>query len=130
MTIQTASIHAVFRTLVENIESAFARGDAAGIANCYTDTGMLLPVGADFVKGKQAIEAFWQEAIDMGINALELDIVEVEQHGDTAIEMSTYTMRSADDQMIDHGKGVVIWKYADGTWKLHRDIWTSSLTQQ
>jgi len=130
MTTQTASIHTVFRTLIEKIESAFARGDAADIANCYTDNGMLLPVGADFVKGKRAIEAFWQEAIDMGINTLKLDIVEVEQHGDTAIEMSKYTMRSADDQMVDHGKGIVIWKYTDGTWKLHRDIWTSSIAQQ
>lgn len=130
MTTQTARIHTVFRALVDKIESAFARGDAADIANCYTDNGMLLPVGADFVKGTQAIEAFWQEAIDMGIKTLKLDIVEIEQHGDTAVEMSTYTMRSADDQLIDHGKGIVVWKYKDRTWKLHRDIWTSSITPQ
>jgi hypothetical protein len=39
-------------------------------------------------------------------------------------------MRSPDDQVIDHGKGIVIWTYEDDTWMLHRDIWTSSIAQQ
>ncbi len=130
MTTQASDFPSVVHTLVEHFESTFARGDAADIADWYTDDGMLLPVGSDFVKGKQDIEAFWQEAIDLGIKHIKLDLIEVEQHGDTAIEVSYYTMRSADDQVIDHGKGIVIWKYEDDTWKLHRDIWTSSITQQ
>lgn len=81
-------------------------------------------------KGKQAIEAFWQGVMDMGIKNAKLDIVEVEQHGDTAIEMGQYTLSSADDQVMDTGKYVVIWKHEDGTWKLQRDIWNSSLAQQ
>jgi hypothetical protein len=64
------------------------------------------------------------------IKHIKLDPVEVEQHGDTAIEVSYYTMRSADDQVIDHGKGIVIWKHEDDIWMLHRDIWTSSIAQQ
>ena len=130
MTTQTMNIHEEIRTADDSFESIFGRGDAAGMADLYTDNGMLLPTGSDFVKGKQAIQAFWQGAMDMGIKNAKLDIVEGEQHGDTAIEMGQYTLSSADDQVMDAGKYVVIWKHEDDTWKLHRDIWNSSLAQQ
>ena len=129
MTTHTADISSVIHALVKQFEATFSSGNAADIARWYTDKGMLLPAGSDMIKGKRDIEAFWQEAIDLGIKHIKLDIIEVEQHGDTAIELSYYTMRSADDQLIDHGKGIVIWKYEDNTWKLHRDIWTSSIAQ-
>ena len=130
MTTQTMNIHDVIRTANDNFESIFGRGDSAGMAELYTDNGILLPTGSDFVKGKQAIEAFWQGAMDMGIKNVKLDIVEVEQFGDTAIDMGQYTLMNQDDQVMDTGKYVVIWKHEDGTWKLHRDIWNSSLAQQ
>lgn len=126
----TSDIHLIIRTLVENFESTFARGDAADIVDFYTDKAMLLPAGSDFIQGKRDIEAYWQAAIDMGIKNIKLDLVELEQHGDTAIEMSKYTMSSADDHIIDQGKGIVIWKYEGGDWKLHRDIWNSSIAQE
>ena len=130
MTIQTPDIHSAIHALIENFESTFSRGDSADIADFYTDNGMLLPPESDLVQGKRDIKAFWQAAIDMGIKNVKLDIVEVEQHGDTAIEMSKYTLSSADDNLIDQGKGIVIWKYESGAWKLHRDIWNSSIAQQ
>ena len=123
-------LHAAIRTADDSFESTFGQGDAAGMADLYTDNGMLLPTGSDFVKGKQAIAAFWQGAMDMGIKNAKLDTVEVEQHGDTAIQVGQYTLSSADDQVMDAGKYVVIWKHEDGTWKMHRDIWNSSLAQQ
>jgi len=127
---QTPGIHTEIHMIAESFESTFRRGDIAGIANFYTDNAMLLPPGSDFIQGKRNIEAFWQEAIDMGIKNIKLDIIEIEQHGDTAIEMSNYTLSSADNQVIDQGKGIVIWKQEDGTWKLHRDIWNSSVSQE
>ena len=130
MTIHTSDIHSAIHALIENFESTFSRGDSADIADFYTDNGMLLPPESDLVQGKRDIKAFWQAAIDMGIKNVKLDIVEVEQHGDTAIEMSKYTLSSADDNLIDQGKGIVIWKYEGGAWKLHRDIWNSSIAQQ
>ena len=130
MTTQTKDINAIIRTSVKSFESLFAQGDTAGIANFYTDNGMLLPTGSDCIQGKQAIEAFWQETINMGIKNAKLDILEIEQHDDTAIELGQYTLSSADDQVIDQGKYVVIWKYENGSWKLHRDIWNTSLAPQ
>lgn len=130
MTAQMLDTQTTIQVLSGNLESALENGDAAKMAEFYTENGMLLPAGSDFVKGKKAIKEYWQAAIDMDIKNLKLDIVEVEKHGDTAIEMSKYTLSSADDQVIDSGKGIVIWKNKDGAWKLHRDIWNSSVAQE
>ena len=69
MMTQTTDIHAAIRAADDSFEATFGRGDAAGMADLYTDDGMLLPTGSDFVQGKQAIEAFWQGAMDMGIES-------------------------------------------------------------
>ena len=130
MSTKTSEIHSTISSLSKNFESTFAQGDIAGIADFYTENGMLLPAGSDFVQGKQNIKDYWQIAIDMGIKDIKLEILEVEQHDNTAIEMSKYTLYSSDNQEIDHGKGIVIWKYENSVWKLHRDIWNSSVVQQ
>jgi uncharacterized protein (TIGR02246 family) len=106
--------------------AAYNRGDAAGVAALYTAGGQLLPPNADTMAGKEAIQAFWQGAMDMGIQSAQLEIVEVEGHGDTAIEVSRYTLCGEGGQVLDQGKYVVIWKREDGQWKLHRDIFNSS----
>jgi uncharacterized protein (TIGR02246 family) len=105
---------------------AFGRGDSAGIAECYTADGQLLPTQSDPVVGKEAIQAFWQGVMDMGLKEVHLETVEVEDHGDTAIEVGRYTLRAEGGQLADSGKYVVIWKNQEGLWKLHRDIWNTS----
>ena len=111
----------------EDFMAAFNRGDAAGLAALYTVNGQLLPPNSDFLSGKQAIQTFWQALMDMGIKTAQLEIVEVEDHGDTAIEMSTYTLQGEAGQLLDRGKYLVIWKQEAGQWKLHRDIFNSSM---
>lgn len=111
----------------ENFMAAFKRGDAAGLAALYTGNGQVLPPNSDFVTGKEAIQAFWQTLFDMGIKGLKLEIVEVEGTGDTAIEVSKYTIHGEEGQELDKGKYIVIWKQKEGQWKLHRDIYNSSM---
>lgn len=106
--------------------AAFKRGDAAAIAKLYTAEGQLLPANSDFVRGSDAIRKFWQGAIDMGLKAVVLDTIEVEDYGDTAIEMGRYRLLAAAGAVADNGKYVVIWKNENGTWRLHRDIWTTN----
>jgi uncharacterized protein (TIGR02246 family) len=106
--------------------SAFKRGDAGAVASFYTSQGQLLPANSDFVKGTNAIRAFWQGAIDMGLKGAVLETLEVEGHGDTAVEVGQYRLLLADGSVADSGKYIVIWKNDGGNWKLHRDIWTTS----
>ena len=105
----------------------FERGDAAGMATLYTENGQLLPPNTDIVSGRQGIQSFWQGAMDMGIKAVKLVTTEFEEHGDTAIAVGKYTLSGEGDQVIDSGKYVVILKQEGGQWRLHRDIWNSSM---
>ena len=127
MATSSADIYTTIQSMDGHFSSALMRGDTASIADFYSDTGMLLPAGSDIILGKPDIKAFWQTAIDMGIRKLKLDILEVEVHGDTAIEMSKYTLTNEGEEVIDRGKGIVIWKYINSSWKMHRDIWNSDI---
>ena len=126
MNTQITDLQQDFDAIMARFERLFSQGDLAEVAAFYSDNAMLLPTGSDFIKGRQAIEAYWQEAVDMGIRSIKIDLVELEQHGDSATEISRYTMLDANDAVVDHGKGIMIWKYDGSAWKMHRDIWTSN----
>jgi uncharacterized protein (TIGR02246 family) len=102
------------------------KGDAAGLAALYTEEAQLLPPNADFHIGRQVIQAFWQATVNAGIKEARLETLEVEPHGDTAIEVGKYTLYAEGGQELDAGKYVVIWKREGGKWRLHRDIFNSS----
>ena len=127
MVTSSTNIYTTIQSMDGHFSSALMRGDAASIANVYSDTGMLLPAGSYIIQGKTDIKAFWQTAIEIGIRKLKLDILEIEVHGDTAIEMSKYTLTNESEEVIDRGKGIVIWKYKNSSWMMHRDIWNSNI---
>jgi uncharacterized protein (TIGR02246 family) len=114
------------RTANGRFMETFKRGDAAGVAALYTANGQLLPIRSEFVTGSEAIRNFWKGAMDMGIKEVKLETLEVEDHGDTAIEVGRYALMIEGGQLADAGKYVVVWKNLGGVWKLHRDIWTTS----
>jgi uncharacterized protein (TIGR02246 family) len=109
-------------------EANFNRQDADGMARLYTQNGQLLPPGRDVVTGRDEVAAFWQEIFEMGIVNAQLETVEVADHGKTAIEIGRFTLSDADEQTVDHGTFLVVWKHDAGEWKLHRDIWNSNVT--
>ena len=72
------------------------------------------------------IQAFWQGAFDMGLKEAMLETIDLDEHGDTAIETSRYALTADDGSVADHGTYIVIWKNDGGTWKVHRDIFNTS----
>lgn len=111
----------------DGFEQAFSRGDAAAVSRFYTSDGALLPAGSDFVRGRRAIAAYWKGVMDMGVAHVKLHILELEQHADCIVEMGQYRLMAADDSAVDHGKYILLWRQEDGEWKVHRDIWTTSV---
>jgi hypothetical protein len=90
--------------------------NAGALAKLHTKGGQLLPPGSEVVTVAQ----------DAGLAQVKLDMVEVEGHRDTAIEVGRYMLLGADEQVADAGRYLVIWKVEGRSWKLHRDIWNSS----
>ena len=106
---------------------AFARQEAAGATALYTDDGEILPPNTETIRGTSAIQAFWERLMAMGVKIAALESVEIEATGPFACEVGRYTLRGAEAQVLDRGKYIVIWENEHGQWKLHRDIWKSSL---
>jgi len=110
---------------------AVRQADAAAIAALYTDDATLLPPNSEMIKGKPGIEAFWKGGLDMGIKDAVLTAVEVFAMGDLAYEIGKYDLKiqpAGQAVLADSGKYIVIWKkQADGSWKLHVDIWNTNL---
>jgi len=126
---QTASdLREEIRSANDDFEKNFASGDARGMASLYTRDGVLLPPGAGIQEGSNAIQNFWQMAMDMGIKQAHLETLEVEQEGDAAIEMGKYELSGTEGQRMDQGKYIVVWKREGGKLKLHKDIWNTSLS--
>lgn len=122
----TSDIRAHIESANTDFVAAFKRGDAAAMAALYTAQGQLLPANSDVVRGTAAIRQFWQGIIDMGLQDAVLETLELEAHGDTAIEVGRYKLLAAAGVLADSGKYLVVWKNQDGAWRLHRDIWTTS----
>ena len=112
-----------------NFMAAFNRGDATGVAACYTADARLLPPGGTMMIGTASITAFWQGAMNMGIKTAKLETKELDSREDLAIEIGQYTLTIQPDgaaATTDVGKYVVVWKNDAGTWKLHIDIWNTN----
>ena len=99
---QTSSneVHGAIAAANEKFMVTFSEGDAAGMAKLYTEIGQVLPPNSEIVTGKQALQGFWQALMDMGIKEAKLEIVEIEDHGDTAIEVSKYTLRGEEGKIL------------------------------
>ncbi len=107
--------------------STFAGSDASAMAALYTENGQLLPSNSEIITGREQIASFWQQVMNMGIKTAELETLEAEGVGDTAFEVGRYRLGGVGGETVDQGKYVVVWKKEDGQWKLHRDIWNTSL---
>jgi ketosteroid isomerase-like protein len=104
----------------------FARGDFAGIASCYTEDAQMLPASMEPIRGRAAIQSVFKFTAVPG-HRLEFSTHELEIAGDRAVELGSYTRVRADGSLFDRGKYMVVWKRARGEWKLHRDMFSTSL---
>ena len=106
---------------------AFSAGDAKKVAGFYTANCRFLPDNSDPIDGRANVQGLLQSMMDGGVSSVELITWEVEDCGDTAVEVGRVVMRGDDDEIVDDGKFIVIWKKENDGWRLHRDIVNSSL---
>jgi len=114
----------------ETFEAAFNSGDAAAVAAHYTTDAVLLAPDTARLNGREAVQGLWQSFVDAGVTDLQLTTVNLDDLGDTANELGTYTLTAPDGNggtVQAGGKYIVVWKTDDsGVWHLHWDIWNST----
>jgi uncharacterized protein (TIGR02246 family) len=108
--------------------AAAAKGDGAALAALYSQDGQVMPAGSAPIRGTEAIQKFWQGALDSGVAAVGLKTIEVFGHGPTATEVGEYELRDKAGKVLDQGKYIVIWRHADGKWKLLRDMFSTNVS--
>jgi uncharacterized protein (TIGR02246 family) len=115
---------ATIQKLIDAFAEAFNRGDTASMATMYTEDAYLLPPQTDIMRGRAAIQQFWQAASEQ-IGDMKLTIVDVEPLGsDAAREIGTVTAKTkGQPQQEVVGKYVVVWRKVGNDWKLATDIW-------
>ncbi len=127
----TSEVRQQIEQAVARFVEAFNRGDAAAVAALYDTAGVVLAPNAPPMRGRQNIEALWAGARQQGFRTLNLQVNSVELIGDHAIELGSYTLvvqPPGQGETTDRGKYIVIWKrQADGTWKLYRDAFNTSM---
>ena len=111
-------VKAAIEAANSQFSAAVVKGDGAGLAALYSPDGQVMPAGSDPIRGTEAIQKFWQGALDSGIAAVSLQTIEVFGHGPTATEVGQYELRDRAGKVLDHGKYIVVWQHADGSWKL------------
>jgi ketosteroid isomerase-like protein len=126
-TAQPSDIRGVIEEGNQQWSMAFSTGDSAALAAMYTPNAQLFPMHREIVSGIEAIQQFWQGVMASGVKGATLTTLEVDEQGDTAYEVGKYELRGEGHKVLDHGKYVVVWKRAQGQWRLHRDIWNSNL---
>jgi uncharacterized protein (TIGR02246 family) len=100
--------------------AAASRGDAWAMASVYADDAELLPPNAKPLRGRDAIERFWQGGIEMGIQSVAIDTHRLESAGRLAYEVGTYTLQIGTNgaSATEVGKCILIHRrLPDNSWR-------------
>ena len=119
-------VKAAIKAANVQFSAAAAKGDGAALAALYSPDGQVMPAGSDPIRGAEAIQKFWQGALDSGVAAIGLKTVEVFGQGSTATEVGEYELHDKAGKVLDHGKYIVVWQHANGKWALLRDMFSTN----
>jgi len=121
-----ADFKAAVLAAAKDFSAAIAAKDAPRVGLLYAKDAIAFPPNSEMVQGRQAIQDFWKGFMDGGFTA-PIETVETETDGNLGFDVGKYTIVDAAGKTVDQGKYVVVWKKEDGSWKLYRDIWNTSM---
>ena len=119
------------RTRIADFDKAMLAANVPAIMSAYTEDAVLLPPNAPMVRGRAAIQKFFEGFPK--ITEFKQSADEIEGQGELAYPWGTYetamTPPGAKAPLKDRGKVLGVWrKQADGSWLASRVIWNSDLT--
>ena len=119
------------RAAVINVESELVRliNKAAwdSVAAIYATDATIMGPGSPPVTGQKAIASFWHTVSIRGMHTFELQFIDLEQSGDKLIARGKYVMNDNQDEIIDIGKFMAIYKKEKNKWRLQTDMFNTSM---
>lgn len=128
---QTGADANAIKAVADAYVKAAMAGDAKAIAALYTEDAVELPPNQPMIKGRSAIEQYYQKEFSSGTKMFAFSVthIQTEAAGDLGYDVGTYqqTMMLAGGEkpVSDTGKYVVITKRAGGAWKVAYAIYSS-----
>jgi ketosteroid isomerase-like protein len=102
-------------------------GDTAFLNNIFTNDAKVFAPNSDVVVGRKAIADLNTLWVSYNIKEFSEESTALYGNEDYLIDEGTYFMRYGNDDLIEKGKYINIWKPENGEWKLHSNIWNSSM---
>ena len=122
-----AQSKAIIQKADDKWAEAFNKGDAAALAAMYTEDAYALPPGAEMLKGRSAIEAFWRQQMQQ-IGDVKCTALDVKRLGrNAAREIGTCSFKTKAQPPQDGAlKYAVVWEKVGSQWELLQDIWNTN----
>ena len=111
------TVRALDAAIIEGINAK----DASMATSPYADDGSIMPPGAPTMSGKDAIQGYWQAAIDGGLSNVVAKITAAQVSGDIAV--TTGTLEGAMGGNALSGKYTLYLRKGSDGWKVQNDIW-------
>jgi uncharacterized protein (TIGR02246 family) len=131
-----AAVAAAVKEIYSEYAASLNSGDLERWISLWTDDGVQMPPGAPTVIGKQRIRAAVKGSLDQLTFDMEIPpSEEVRVAGDWAFARGNYsatmTSKQGRDAIEIDGKYLTIFeKQADGSWKIHRDVFNSNVRRK
>jgi ketosteroid isomerase-like protein len=118
------------RKAVEKFREAINTGNGEQVTDMWTDDAIFMPNCRETITGKDKVAAVWKQNVEGGFRTKNQETIELVVSGDIGYEVVTQLWTVHQEGKIDEwgsSKFVHIWKMqADGSWKLHLDIWNTT----
>jgi ketosteroid isomerase-like protein len=101
--------------------------DTVYLNNSFAIDAMAFPPNSDIVTGWSAISRLNADWVNYGVYEFTETSIRFYGNAEYLIDEGTYHMRYGDENTIDDGKYINIWKLEDGDWKIFSNIWNTSL---
>jgi ketosteroid isomerase-like protein len=101
--------------------------DTAYLNNIFTEDAKVFPPNSEIVTGKKAISQINIDWVNYGIYEFREETTSFYGNEDYLIDEGTYYLRYGEENIIDKGKYITIWKNDNGEWKIQSNIWNTNL---
>ena len=101
--------------------------DTSFLNNIFTEDARVLPPNSEILTGRKAISQLNTDWVNYGIYEFKELTTSFYGNQDYLIDEGTYYLRYGEENTIDKGKYINIWKNVNGEWKLYSNIWNTNL---
>ena len=120
------SIESIIREKTDSFTEAHIIRDTSYLNQSFSKDARVYPPGLQVVKGAKAISKLNAEWVSYDIHEFKEISNRFYGNHQYVIDEGLYSMKYGTDSINDSGKYVNIWRYENGVWKIHSNIWNGN----